>query len=52
MKSLEIVILALITIVIFYCVITNIRQIKQNTRFLFTSCKKGYVMKTYKNVIL
>lgn len=41
MKSLEIVILVLITIVIFYCVITNIRQINQNTSFLFTSCKKG-----------
>jgi hypothetical protein len=41
MSNLEICILAIIIIIIFYCVITNIRQIKQNTRFLFTTCKKG-----------
>lgn len=41
MSNLEICIFAIIIIIIFYCVITNIRQIKQNTRFLFTTCKKG-----------
>ena len=41
MTKIELFIMAIIIIVIFYYLITNIRHIKNNTNFLFKPCKKG-----------
>jgi len=41
MTNLEILMISIIVIIIFYYIIINIKQIKQNTKFLFTTCKKG-----------
>ena len=45
MNYLEIFICAFIIIIIIYCIITNINQIKKNNHFLSTSCKKGICYK-------
>lgn len=41
MTKLEFVIIVIIIIIIIYYVIINIGHIKQNYKFLFTTCKKG-----------
>ena len=41
MTKIELFVMIIIIIVIFYYVITNIKHTIKNTKFLFTTCKKG-----------